>query len=199
MTTEETVGVHRQTIDAYDRGAEHWRATRRGGSTPSDAAVHAEAFRREVGEGLVLDLGCGPGAALEALGPPVVGVDASVGMLALVERGTLVAADIEALPIASGTVAGVFASFSFQHLPRDGFERALADVARVLVPGGLVELWMHGNEGADGVREQDDMGIGRWFTYWSADELRVVVPRAGLDVVAIEEHGARRTVARRPG
>jgi SAM-dependent methyltransferase len=191
--------VHRQTIDSYDRGAEHWRATRRARAGTSDAAQHGAAFRQLVGAGLILDLGCGSGAALDAIGAPVVGVDASLGMLSLVEGGALLAADLELLPVASSAAVGVFGSFSYQHLPRDGFERALGEVARVLVPGGLVELWMHGVTGPDGVREDDDMGVGRWFTYWSADELRSVVPRAGLELVAIEDHGpGRRTVGRRP-
>jgi SAM-dependent methyltransferase len=191
--------VHRQTIDSYDRGAEHWRTTRRPRSGSDDAAHHGAAFRSTVGDGLILDLGCGPGAALAALGAPVVGVDASLGMLALCGAGSVLAADIEWLPVAPSAAAGAFGSFSFQHLPRDGFERALAEVARVLAPGGILELWMHGNVGVDGVRTNDDMGIGRWFTYWSEDELRAVVPRAGLQIVTIEDHPpARRTVARRP-
>src|SRR5205823_2623352 len=46
-------------------------------------------------------------------------------------------------------------------------------------------------------RSDDDMGIGRWFTYWSADELQVAVPSAGLELVTVEDHEfALRTVAR---
>jgi SAM-dependent methyltransferase len=192
--------VHRQTIDAYDGGAEHWRATRRARCGQHEIVDVAAAFRAAVGHGVILDLGCGPGVALPGFGDPVVGVDASIGMLGLVERGTVLAGDIEALPFATASIAGAFGSFSFQHLPRDGFARALAEVARVLQPGGLVELWMHGNAGVDGIRADDDMGIGRWFTYWSADELRDVVPTTGLELVAIEDSGpGRRTVARRPG
>lgn len=195
--------MHRQTIDSYDAGAERWRETRRAEPATSAAVPAAAAFRAAVGEGLILDLGCGPGAALEALGRPVVGVDASLGMLGLAQRSSraapLVAGDIEAVPIASGVVAGAFASFSFQHLPRPQFVHALREVRRVLSPGGLLELWMHGNEGTDGVRPDDDMGIGRWFTYWSREELETAVPSAGLLVVAIEDRQfARRTLVRAP-
>ena len=196
--------MHRQTIECYDAGAERWRVTRRTEPDTSPAAHAARAFRESVGDGLILDLGCGPGAALMALGQPVIGVDASFGMLALVERSRvpapLVAADIEGLPMASGSARGAFGSFSFQHLPRPGFLRALGEVRRVLGPGGLVELWMHGAAGTDGVRVDDDMGVGRWFTYWGREDLEVVVPSAGLELVTIEDHDfARRTVARALG
>lgn len=193
--------MHRQTIASYDQGAERWRRTRRAdGSSPAAAA--AEAFRLEVGTGLILDLGCGPGTALASLGLSAVGLDASLGMLALARNAPggvpLAAGDLEALPIASNCANGAFGSFSFQHLPREQFLSALRETARVLRPRGLLELWMHGDPGVDGVRADDDMGIGRWFTYWGAEELASVVPAAGLEIMLIDDHGpARRTRARR--
>lgn len=122
-------------------------------------------------------------------------------MLALASEAlgnsSLAAGDLESLPFAS-SAAGAFASFSFQHLPRDQFSTALRETARVLRIGGLLELWMHGDTGIDGVRANDDMGIGRWFTYWSADDLEQIVPAAGLEILLIDDHGpVRRTRARR--
>lgn len=162
----------------------------------------AQAFRRDVGPGLILDLGCGPGAALASLGTPAIGLDASRGMLALAADAPgdapLVAGDLELLPLVSECATGAFGSFSFQHLPREQFVGALREVARVLRPGAVVELWMHGDAGADGVRANDDMGIGRWFTYWSTEQLHAAVPAAGLEVTLVDDHGpARRTRARR--
>jgi len=195
--------VHRQTIESYNAGAARWRETRRAQPDTSTTAPAARAFREAVGGGLILDLGCGPGAALAALGDPVVGLDAALAMLALVERiadsSPLIAGDIEALPLRDRCASGAFGSFSFQHLPRPQFLHALHEVKRMLRRGGLLELWMHASPGVDGVRDDDDIGIGRWFTYWSRDELEAAVPRAGLEVVTVEDHEfARRTVARRP-
>ena len=189
--------MHRQTINSYDAGAAWWRRTRRSTPDETELPAAAAAFRERVGRGLILDLGCGPGGALPFLGPPVVGLDASLGMLALVQNGPLVAADIEALPIVRGSVAGAFASFSFQHLPRPQFLVALRQVAAALQARGFVELWMHAAAGTDGVRENDDMGIGRWFTYWSRAELEAALPSCGFEVVEIEDRGlARRTLGR---
>lgn len=194
--------MHRQTIDCYDAGAERWRVTRRAEPATSTVVAPARAFRAAVGDGLILDLGCGPGAALDALGSPVIGVDASLGMLRLSQRTSrqpLVGGDVEDIPLRSNVAAGAFASFSFQHLPRPQFMQALSEVARVLRPHGRLEIWMHGSEGTDGVRADDDMGLGRWFTYWSRQELEVALPSAGLEVTSIEDHQyARRTVARAP-
>ena len=191
--------MHRQTIDAYDAGAQHWRDSRRGTADGTELPPVATAFRQRVGAGLILDLGCGPGVALPALGHPVVGVDASLGMLSIVDRAAgfpLVAGDIEALPFRHGCASGAFASFSFQHLPRAQFFNAVGEVAKLLRPEGLLELLMHATPGSDGVRENDDMGIGRWFTYWSSAELEGALPRSGFKILAIEDRGfARRTLA----
>lgn len=87
-------------LTATTAGAERWRATRRAQPDTSSAAPMARASREAIGGGLILDLGCGPGAALRALGDPIVGVGASLGMLAPVEGSPgvapLVAGDIEA-------------------------------------------------------------------------------------------------------
>lgn len=134
----------------------------------------------------------------------MVGIDASIAMLELVDRRLapvpLLTGDIEALPLVDGCASGAFGSFSFQHLPRDQFVYALDQVFRVLRSDGLLELWMHALPGTDGVRESDDMGIGRWFTYWSASDLAEVLPRSGFEVLLIDDHDefARRTLARRP-
>ena len=124
--------MHRQTIDAYDADAEHWLSTRYNSSGPLPAALN---FRATVGDGLIVDLGCGPAQLLADLGDPSIGLDASAGMLALAKslgRGPLLRADMEVLPIRTGSVAGVFANFSLQHLPRSGFRVAIGE-ARPLV------------------------------------------------------------------
>jgi SAM-dependent methyltransferase len=186
--------MHRPTIEAYDADAQHWLDTRYRGETP--ALPFAAQFRADVGEGLILDVGCGPGQLLEALGSPMIGIDASVGMLAVAEQfagaAPLLQADAEALPIRDGAAAGAFASFSLQHLPRSGFTNALRQLRRALQMGGLIEIAMHDRNAPnlkdqpDGVRANDDVAGGRWFTYWTADEVTAELVAAGFAVVEVQ-------------
>lgn len=84
--------------------------------------------------GEVLDLGCGVGHSYELLAPRVtVGVDISAEALAGQERETH-AADMRALPLADGRFASVVSVQSIEHVPDP--ERVLAEVVRVLEPGG---------------------------------------------------------------
>ena len=180
-------------------GAEHWRSTRY--KDPEHLLPAVDEFRRAVGRGLIVDLGCGPGQLLAQLGRPAVGVDASAGMLQLAHdlgHGPVIRGDMEALPIRSASAAGAFASFSLQHLPRSGFRVALGEARHVLKVGGLLELTMHSGEHDDGVRVGDDMPLGRWFTYWRADDLKAELGAQGFEVLVVEDlTHANRVRARR--
>ena len=197
--------MHRQTIDAYDADAQHWLTTRYDPSQPSSPA--ALRFRQFVGEGLILDLGCGPGQLLADLAEPSIGLDASAGMLALAkELGLLrlLQADVEALPVKAGGAAGAFAHFSLQHLPRAGFRNAIREVRRALRPGGHLEVTMQSaaarfSDQGDGIRVGDDMPVGRWFSYWEVGDVVQVLEGERLVVVTVEDLGfANRFLASRP-
>ena len=187
--------MHRQTIEAYDADAQHWLTTRYARDEVDPAP---ERFRASVGDGLILDLGCGPGQLLGDLGAPVVGLDASTGMLGLARGATsspLVQGEAEALPFADGTLAGVWANFSLQHLPRPGFHAALEQVRRALRPGGQLAVTMHNGDAPafqdqpEGVRANDDMTVGRWFTYWKSDDAIAALTSAGFAVTEVENLG----------
>jgi dolichyl-phosphate beta-glucosyltransferase len=86
-----------------------------------------------------LDIGCGGGAMLVDAAPfgPVVGTDLSVHALAHARsRGlrALVRSEAAAVPLAGGTFATVLALDVSEHQAQP--ERLLAEIARVLVPGG---------------------------------------------------------------
>jgi SAM-dependent methyltransferase len=84
--------------------------------------------------GRVLDLGCGVGHSYRELSPRVtVWVDLDPAVLAGQDRET-VAADMRALPFAGQTFASVISVQSLEHVPDP--QRALAEVVRVLAPGG---------------------------------------------------------------
>lgn len=181
--------MHRGTIQVYDSTAPHWAETRMEPGRAAGPLRAAAEFRSEVGTGLILDLGCGPARLMPALGSPVIGVDASVGMLGQAEAsllGRLVCGDLEALPVAGGAASGVFGNFSYQHLPREAFSLALAEAARVLRRGGLLQLAVHAGELEGDVRPDDDMP-GRWFTYWTPGPLAQELAAVGFEVLRIVE------------
>lgn len=99
----------------------------------------------------VLDAGCGTGRALPplraAVGPSgqVLGMDLTPAMLQAAVRagrhrnGTLVLADVAALPVRSESLDAVFAAGLIAHLPQPG--RNLRELARVVRPGGGLALF----------------------------------------------------------
>lgn len=87
----------------------------------------------------VLDVGCGSGALLRAVGRGI-GADLSMAMLAEAKRNLrrLVGADAERLPFRAGRFDVVVSTSSFHFWPSP--ERALAEIRRVLRPGGRFVL-----------------------------------------------------------
>lgn len=128
--------------------------------------AHLEPIRLEPRR--VLDLGCGTGASLASLAArfpscEVVGVDLAHAMLARaagrtpawkrmlpVRRPRLVCADAERLPLATGSAELVFSNLALQWCDP---EKAFAEAARVLPPGGL---FLFSTFGPDTLRELRD-------------------------------------------
>ena len=96
--------------------------------------------------GLGLDLGCGLGlqtAALRSRGYQVIGLDPSVGLLAVGQvRGgpsPVLAGSALELPFRDASLDFVYTIGVLHHLPgRAAQQQAVAEVARVLKPGGLL-------------------------------------------------------------
>src|SRR2546423_1749316 len=107
---------------------------------PAFAGLLASRAAQYVGpRRVVVDVGCGTGfyfGALQARGLGVVGIDISADQLHVArDRAPAVArADAAALPLRTAVVEVVVAAFV--HTDIDDFPAAVADVARVLQPGG---------------------------------------------------------------
>jgi SAM-dependent methyltransferase len=140
--------------------------------------------------GLVLDIGCGPaqaGGYLAARGARVLGLDLSAGMLASAAArhgglGLQVAcADLRRLPVRDRCCAGVTLFYVLHHLPREDLPLALAELGRVLVPGGGLLLATHEGSGeffADG-------HPGITGTLYSGAELDCALTGAGFGRVQV--------------
>jgi SAM-dependent methyltransferase len=117
---------------------------------PLDRALLDKFCQRVRTMGPVCEVGCGPGHVaryLHGQGLCVTGVDLSP---ALIERARKLSPDVEfsvadmtALPHADGAWAGLVAFYSLIHVARDDMPRALAELWRVLQPGGLLLAAFH--------------------------------------------------------
>ena len=161
-------------------------------------------------QGAVLEIGPGPGLLHEQLAQRyhlLVGLDISMGMLRharerLLARGLparLVRGDAQALPFAQASFDAILMTFLFSAIP-DG-QRAMAEIVRVLRPGGIVAL-------VDACIPADGNLPARFLAaMWRAfgDRMRdegALMRAAGLEVVEKREFGAfhsiRITVGRKP-
>lgn len=114
----------------------------------SVSAVHADDLAlverwAAVQTGLILDAGCGPGqwtAHLASLGHHATGVDQVAAFVARARAQyrevPFVVGDLDRLPYADRSCAGVLAWYSLIHHRPSQLPAALAEFARVLRPGG---------------------------------------------------------------
>lgn len=112
----------------------------------------------------LLDIGCGRGTLMRVLDDQVrfetspVGVDLSDEMLAIARRDQadrgFVRATASSLPFADGTFNLVTCGYVVKHLEDDELWLLLAEVKRVLEPGGLALFWEFGPSG--------NAGLDRW-------------------------------------
>jgi len=131
-------------MSGYDGVAEAYDDDR----DPTHEAALVESLAAALRDGArVLDAGCGGGrAVLETLADEygAVGVDLSGEQLALARdrapAASLARGDLTRLPVADGAVDAVTALHSVIHVPREHHERAFAEFARVLRPGGHLLL-----------------------------------------------------------
>ncbi len=129
--------------DAWEAEAQNWVAWARKPGHDSYWQFHRDRFLQLIPppEGLTLDLGCGEGRLprdLTARGYDVVGVDGSATLIAHAREadpdGDYRIADAAELPFADASVQLVTALLSLHDI--DDMEGAVAEAARVLVPGG---------------------------------------------------------------
>jgi SAM-dependent methyltransferase len=155
-----------ETRTAYDTVADLYAEQHQDvlDASPWDRAVLGT-FAELVGEsGPVGDLGCGPGRLtghLASLGLDVFGVDLSPGMVDVARRAhpglRFEVGSLAALDLGDGSLAGAVAWYSLIHTPPERLPAVVADLARVLAPGGrLLTAFQVGDE-----RRRITNGYGR--------------------------------------
>jgi SAM-dependent methyltransferase len=146
-----------------------------------------------------VDVACGTGIVSLVLAPrvaSVVGLDLTPAMLARARTAAAGIANVrfvegkaEALPFPDGHFAGAVTRFSLHHLPRP--ERMVAEMARVVRPGGWVALADHLTSG-HGVAALWHQAIERLRdpSHWAClppDAFFAIGTAAGLELVRREE------------
>jgi SAM-dependent methyltransferase len=146
--------------------------------------------------GPICDVGCGPGQVARYLrdqGAAVLGVDLSEGMLAQARR---LNPDIEfhqgdmlALGDADASWGGAALFYSLIHIPRERAPQALAELRRVLRPGGWLLIAVH--VGQETVHRDELWGqpISIDFIFYEPEVLQQLLGEAGfvVDEVVVRE------------
>jgi SAM-dependent methyltransferase len=125
-----TTAAARQFYDADDPA--RWGRP----EMPEQHQITAEWVTRAAVTGPSLELGCGV-CALAYVAPRYVGLDLAFRALTA-GQAPRVCGDMEQLPFADASVELVFSWAAIEHVPHP--ERVLAEVARVLRPGGIALL-----------------------------------------------------------
>jgi len=169
MTTDKA------TIDVYNARSEDYAQLN--GHEANSPELQAFIARLPV-KAHVLDLGCGPGHMAKTMikaGHVVDAVDASPEMVTLAHKSMVPARVARFEDIDENEVYdAVWASFSLLHVPRDAFPDLLESLFKALKPGGLFYIGMKLGDG-----EYRD-GIGRFYTYYTEDELLQHLEHTGL-------------------
>ena len=159
---------------------------------PFDRELLDRFAARLSGRGLVCDVGCGPGHVgryLTERGVDVFGLDLSSEMVALARRRNpsmrFEQGDLRALALPNASLAGIVAFYSLIHLERAEIASALTELARVLVPGGLILIAFHGGDGAVHADDWFGRGVSIDATLYRPTEMATAMERAGFDVETI--------------
>jgi len=191
---------------AFSRGAAVYEAR---AVLQAEVARRVEALARDAAPGAkrALDVGCGAGSLLGSLrgrrpGLLATGVDLSLGMARLSRErlgsGAAVAGDAEALPFRGGAFDLVVSTSALQWVAE--IERALAEMRRVLAPGGAACLALFCGDTLFELREAWRAALppgvpASTHTFLSPARLRAAMEGAGLSPSSLE---VERRVARHP-
>jgi ubiquinone/menaquinone biosynthesis C-methylase UbiE len=148
-------------------------------------------FADRAGEGArACDIGCGPGhiaAYLAGRGLTMSGVDVSPNMVhrarALNAGIEFAVGDMRRLESPDGAYDGVVAFYSIIHLTRADAPTAVAELARVLKPGGELLISFHAGTGDVYVADMLGEPVPMYATYYSRAEMSEFMRDVGLEVL----------------
>jgi len=130
----------------------------------------------------LLEIGAGTGQAahfFQGAGLEVVCTDLSPEMVRLCREKGLEAFEMDFLKLdfPDGRFDSLFAQNCLLHVPKEDFADVLQEIQRVVRPGGLIFIVMHGGRSFEGVREEDFYEPKRFYALYANDELRRILER----------------------
>lgn len=139
--------------------------------------------------GTVLDAGCGSGRDTNyfaSLGFIVTGIDLSTGLLSYAREhadpnATFIEMDLRDITL-PGTFDGIWACASLLHLTREEIVPVLHKFHSLLTTNGTLFLLMKEGMGEKLVTSGTIAGDTRFFTYYSAEELKKLLTDEGFTV-----------------
>jgi ubiquinone/menaquinone biosynthesis C-methylase UbiE len=176
-----------ETVDNYDKVAEKYveyhEHTRK-------MTAYGKDFIKQVPGKKVLDVGCGPGWDAKLFsnhGLDVMGIDLSKEFIRIAEtkspKSKFLQMDMRKLEFSTAYFDGVWASASVLHVPRKEIKKVLSEVYRVLKPNGLLYISVKSGDGAKFVN--NDLGINRYFVYYSEKEFKELLTAVGFSIQRI--------------
>lgn len=183
---------HNDVAGSYDTVASEYvaRIYRELDGKPFDRELLDRFADRVRGRGRVCDLGCGPGHVARYLkdrGVDVFGVDLSPGMVAEAARLSpdveFVRGDMRRLELGDGALAAIAAFYSLIHISREELPAALAELRRVLAPGGLLLAAFHVGTEALRLEELWGLPVSVEFVFFEPAEMERRLAEAGFEIV----------------
>lgn len=182
--------LHRTVRASYDTVADEYAARIDGEleHKPFDRQLLDSFAAQAKDQGLVADLGCGPGMVTQYLhdrGVQVMGYDLSPRMI---QRATELhkglefkCEDFTRLEVLDNQWAGIVAMYSLIHLPREEVQSVLRDFFRVLAPGGLLLLAFHVGSETRHASDWWERPVELDFVFFEMSEMLSYVWGAGFD------------------
>jgi SAM-dependent methyltransferase len=131
----------------------------------------------------------------------VVGIDASKNMAARArgEGVSMLVADMRSMPLAPGSLDGIWSVASLLHVPRGDVRETLASWRTLLRTSGVLGLSTSlGNDEGweacpyDPTAQHDPAGLRRWFVHHDESDLLGLVNNAGFDIISSRERVSNR-------
>jgi SAM-dependent methyltransferase len=141
----------------------------------------------------ILDAGCGTGrdmAWFEAKGCRVTGIDLSPGMLAEARSrvsGPLIEMDLLDLRLDPQAFDGIWCNAALLYVPKEHVPSVLTRFRDALKPGGVLALGLKRGE-SEGWQAGDYVGIERFFSLFTEEELRGLLEDAGFRIESMVTH-----------